>query len=291
MTTPESDDRLDSPTRRLWTPWRMRYVGGGTGEEGCLFCNRLRGDDDVASLILYRAEHSFAIMNLFPYNTGHLMLVPNDHVASPEDAPREALREIADLVPGVVRALRRVLACQGFNVGLNIGSVAGAGIAEHMHQHVVPRWNGDANFMPILGGATVMPELIPVSYAKIRAELSTELDGASSSPCRLVLLDESRTNVFLDPGNILPILPPTSGLPIWRAAVEASSARGARAYVTGWAGSRTAVAESASALTLVIESIAWTDPALGGFVDVGEAADRLPDAESSTLAQAIARLP
>ena len=158
-------------SERLWTPWRMRYVAGADREEGCIFCNRLAEKDDVQSLILHRGERAFVIMNLYPYNTGHLMIVPNAHVASPEDADPEVMREMAALRGPVLRALRRALSPDGFNLGLNVGAPAGAGVADHLHEHVVPRWQGDANFMPILASTMVMPELIPVTYAKLRAEL------------------------------------------------------------------------------------------------------------------------
>ncbi len=153
----------------------MRYVGGGAKEEGCIFCNRLASADDAASLIVHREPDIFVIMNLFPYNTAHLMIVPTAHVESPETAPERALARLGTLLQPVTRALRRVLTCDGFNVGFNVGAVAGAGVAEHLHQHVVPRWTGDANFMPILAGTMVLPELIPVSYAKVRAELRREM--------------------------------------------------------------------------------------------------------------------
>ena len=285
MEQPEPDDQPDPLTRRLWTPWRMRYVGGGASEAGCLFCNRLRGDDDVQSLILHRAEHAFAIMNLFPYNTGHIMLVPNQHVASPEDAPREALREVADLLPPALRSLRRVLACQGFNVGLNVGSVAGAGVAEHMHQHVVPRWTGDANFMPILGGATVMPELIPVTYAKIRAELQREL-APGSQPCRLVVLDEPQTQLLLEPDGSLPVVESLPDRPIWRAAVDALSVRGVRAQIAGWAGSARADEGATLALALIAEPTSVTGTTFGEFVETTQARARLLPADVRTVEQA-----
>ena len=133
------------------------------------------GADDVASLIVHREPDAFVMMNLFPYNTAHLMIVPTEHVSSPESAPEEALARLGTLLQPVTRALRRVLNCDGFNVGFNVGAVAGAGVAEHLHQHVVPRWTGDANFMPILAETKVLPELIPVSYAKVRADLRREL--------------------------------------------------------------------------------------------------------------------
>jgi ATP adenylyltransferase len=151
----------------------MRYVAGADREEGCIFCNRLAEQDDVRSLILHRGERAFVIMNLYPYNTGHLMIVPNAHVASPEDADPEVMREMALLRGPVLRALRRALSPDGFNLGLNVGAPAGAGVADHLHEHVVPRWQGDANFMPILAATMVMPELIPVTYAKLRAELAS----------------------------------------------------------------------------------------------------------------------
>src|SRR4051794_20451937 len=103
--------------RRLWTPWRMSYISGATKESGCIFCNRLHADDDIASLILHRSDHAFVIMNLYPYNTGHVMIVPNAHVDSPEALDSASLAEIGSLLPPILRATSRVLACQGFNIG------------------------------------------------------------------------------------------------------------------------------------------------------------------------------
>src|SRR4051794_8601027 len=126
MEASERDQPDDGSLRRLWTPWRLQYVAGGAKEVGCIFCNRLSADDDVRSLILHRGRRAFVIMNLFPYNTGHMMLIPNEHVASPEDADPETLTELATILPPVLRASRRALSCHGFNVGLNVGSIAGA---------------------------------------------------------------------------------------------------------------------------------------------------------------------
>src|SRR6478735_696021 len=186
-----------SNLERLWTPWRMQYVGGGPAEDGCVFCNRLAGDDDVDALILYRGKRAFLIMNLFPYNTGHLMIVPNQHVASPEELDDETQFEMALLVPIVLRAVRRALNPGGFNVGMNLGWVAGAGIAAHMHQHVVPRWSGDANFMPILANTKVLPELIPVTYAKIRVEIEREISNHAGD-VTLIALDLERNSILAD---------------------------------------------------------------------------------------------
>ena len=224
------------PHDHLWTPWRMRYVGGGAKESGCVFCNRLAAPDDDASLILHRGRHVFVILNLFPYNSGHLMIVPNAHLASPEDLPPDAAVEMALLLAPTLRALRRVLGCAGFNTGLNIGEVAGAGIAAHLHQHVVPRWVGDANFMPLLAGAMVMPELIPVTYAKIRAELARELAPAPITPRALVALGDTDLVLVSDMlnGPELPILRPDPDEAVWRA--FATLLPGVPVELTGWAG-------------------------------------------------------
>ena len=138
----------------------MRYIGGGAREDGCIFCNRLAADDDAASLILHRGEHAFVIMNLFPYNTGHVMVVPNTHAADLEQLDESTVVEMATLLPRLLAALRLDLACDGFNIGLNLGSVAGAGVAEHLHQHVVPRWATDANFFPIIAKTKALPQLL-----------------------------------------------------------------------------------------------------------------------------------
>jgi ATP adenylyltransferase len=262
----------------------MRYVGGDSAETGCIFCNRLAADNDVDALILYRAPLSFAIMNLFPYNTGHIMLVPNEHVASPEDASLDALSEIATLLPKVLRALRRVLSCHGFNIGLNVGSVAGAGVAEHLHQHVVPRWNGDANFMPILANTTVMPELIPVTYAKLRAELQREIGAESTPEVYWVLLDPRRERVWLESGARLSLVQPESDTPIWRTVIDAAARAGIRAAVAGWAGASRSNAEEATALTLVADEESDT---INSFVPVEEAPAKLTSGDRQLLAQAL----
>jgi ATP adenylyltransferase len=229
--------RLSSGREWLWTPWRMRYVAGADREEGCIFCNRLGEADDVQSLILHRGERSFVIMNLYPYNTGHLMIVPNEHVASPEDAEPEVMREMAELRGPVLRALRRALSPDGFNLGLNVGAPAGAGVADHLHEHVVPRWQGDANFMPILASTMVMPELIPVTYAKLRAELAAELMSGNQAT-ELVIVDD-RMRALVDGAGRLPRVEPRRDEPVWRAAIRDARERGATgADLLGWAGER-----------------------------------------------------
>ena len=168
--------------RRSWAPWRMQYVGGDR-QDGCVFCHYLVDDHDRDNLVLWRSEHAFAIMNLFPYGTGHIMLVPNTHVASPETCPPADLQDMTGLLSDTMRALRRALTCTGFNIGMNVGASAGAGIVQHLHQHVVPRWDGDSNFMPVLAGVQVLPELLPATYAKLRAEIGREMTGAVDRPC------------------------------------------------------------------------------------------------------------
>ena len=144
---------------RLWTPHRMAYVKGETRGDGCPFCDvpGLPGDE---GLVVHRGETSYAVLTLYPYNPGHLLLVPYRHVADYCDLTREESTEIADLARDAIATLRAVSAPQGFNVGLNLGDVAGAGIAAHLHQHVVPRWGGDTNFMPVVGRTRVLPQLL-----------------------------------------------------------------------------------------------------------------------------------
>lgn len=203
----------------------MRYITGGPAEDGCIFCNRLARTNDIESLILHRAEHCFIIMNLFPYNTGHLMIVPNSHVAEIDNLEPHVIAEMAHLLPPIVRALRRVLGCDGFNIGFNQGSIAGAGVAEHLHQHVVPRWQGDVNFMPIIAGTMVIPELIPSTYAKIRAELDAEIHGVSCF--EIVLLDDADDPAVWLRNDEIPILDTSPDSPVWKTAASALDLRDA----------------------------------------------------------------
>lgn len=239
-------------TDRLWTPWRMQYVGNGTGEDGCVFCTRQQASDDVSSLILHRSTHAFIIMNLFPYNTAHCMIVPNRHVDSYESMAPEALADAAQLLPPLLRALRRVLRPAGFNVGTNIGAVSGAGIAEHLHQHVIPRWLGDANFMPIIAGTMVLPELIPVTYAKVRAELSRELDGHQE--IAIVAGRADGTVLLRDDGEKLhlPRICAAAEDAVWRTALGGLPAEVRPEGVVGWAGGQNCGGESLAALAVRI---------------------------------------
>lgn len=153
----------------LWAPWRIEYILCPT-TGGCIFCDKLAAGvaRDPENYILHRAKHCFVMLNAFPYNNGHLMVVPYQHEARLDMLPPEVLGEVMHLTAGCTSLLRESLGADGFNVGLNLGRVAGAGIAEHLHVHIVPRWNGDTNFMPVVGQTKVMPEYLQDTYAKLR---------------------------------------------------------------------------------------------------------------------------
>lgn len=157
--------------RQLWAPWRMAYVGGENPKPGCIFCNKASEDRDEENLILLRGQNCFALMNLYPYNTGHLMIAPYAHVPSIQQMNAESLTEMMTLAQRLLRALQDALGPHGFNMGINQGSIAGAGIADHVHQHIVPRWSGDTNFMPVIGDVKIIPEYLETTYHKLRERL------------------------------------------------------------------------------------------------------------------------
>ena len=157
--------------KRLWAPWRMRYIlGEKTGE--CLFCAKAKESKDRENYIVYRGQRGFIILNIYPYNNGHLMIAPYQHVASLEDLGEETLTELMLLLNKSLRLLRQVMDPQGFNIGINLGKAAGAGIVEHVHIHVVPRWEGDTNFMPVFAETKVIPELLDQTYEKLLSALN-----------------------------------------------------------------------------------------------------------------------
>jgi len=158
-------------TERLWSPWRMEYILSDKEKGHCIFCEAIAQDRDEENLVLYRGKHAFIILNLYPYNNGHLMVVPYEHVPSTEDLDPEVLTELMLLVNKSLQLLRKVMSPQGFNIGINMGAPAGAGIQDHVHVHVVPRWTGDTNFMPVLAATRVVPELLAQTYAKMRDAL------------------------------------------------------------------------------------------------------------------------
>jgi ATP adenylyltransferase len=165
---------VTSGPERLWAPWRMEYIGSASSEEeqGCIFCELPAKNDDEATYILARQEHSFAILNKFPYNSGHLMVAPFRHVGTLKDLKDDESLDMAKLLGRCVEALKEAMQPDGFNLGMNLGQVAGAGIPDHVHWHVVPRWSGDTNFMPIVSETKVLPELLRETYEKLRPSLA-----------------------------------------------------------------------------------------------------------------------
>jgi ATP adenylyltransferase len=156
---------------RLWSPWRMEYIRSARPEEepACIFCELPEKGDDEAALIVARGDRAFVLLNAFPYNAGHLMVAPFRHAGRLGDLEDDELLDMDHLLQRSVGALREVAQPDGFNLGMNLGQVAGAGIPDHLHWHVVPRWSGDTNFMPVVGETKVLPELLAESYAKLTA--------------------------------------------------------------------------------------------------------------------------
>lgn len=154
--------------KRLWAPWRMRYIDGSHKDERCIFCAKPKEDKDRENLIVYRGKKAFVIMNLFPYTNGHLMITPYKHTGKLEELNDEELLDIMHLAQKTLKALKICMNPEGFNMGFNIGRPAGAGIVDHIHLHVVPRWVGDTNFMPLLSETKVISEHIFDTYEKIK---------------------------------------------------------------------------------------------------------------------------
>lgn len=154
--------------KQLWAPWRMPYLRGESAKaDGCLFCHKLAQDDAVEH-VLYRGKHCFVVLNRFPYNNGHLMVVPYVHTGTLESLDDATLLELMQVVRHALNVLRQVYNPHGFNVGVNEGSAAGAGVAEHVHLHIVPRWEGDVNYMTVVGETRVIPESLDDTYATFR---------------------------------------------------------------------------------------------------------------------------
>lgn len=159
---------------QLWAPWRMELIEKGQKPHGCIFCDLPQETRDRENLILGRTAHTFAILNKFPYNNGHLMVVPRAHTADLAALPEEAHQELARMLRVAVRLVGTAYGAHGYNLGMNLGQVAGAGIADHLHWHVVPRWNGDTNFMPVLGDTKVMIEHLHASWDRLRPHFDME---------------------------------------------------------------------------------------------------------------------
>ncbi len=156
----------------LWTPWRYRYIASASKDDRCIFCDALAADDDARTLVVFRGEKNFIILNRYPYTSGHVMVVPFAHVADLTAADPEVLAEMMRLAQRVQGALARLYRPEGYNLGMNLGRAAGAGITGHLHLHVLPRWAGDANFMTVTGETRVEPEELSTTYEKLRRELN-----------------------------------------------------------------------------------------------------------------------
>ena len=165
--------------QRLWTPWRMEYILSDKDDkqaERCVFCTKLAENRDAENYVVWRGAHCAVVLNLYPYNNGHLMVVPYAHVSSLEDLPAEEQVEMMLTVSKSLGMLRQAMRPQGFNIGVNIGKAAGAGIESHVHIHIVPRWVGDTNFMPVLAETCTIPEWLDDTYANLKAVLNSEAD-------------------------------------------------------------------------------------------------------------------
>ncbi|MDX6272708.1 MAG: adenylyltransferase [Acidobacteriota bacterium] len=166
---------------RLWTPWRYQYITNDTGEKSgddeqsstsCIFCTLPRQDSahDERNYILHRARHNFIVLNLYPYTSGHLLIIPYEHTSELDAVAKAATDELMDLAKRAQTLLREAYRPDGFNLGMNLGRAAGAGVAAHIHLHVMPRWTGDANFMTTVGETRVLPEDLPTTYNKLHGK-------------------------------------------------------------------------------------------------------------------------
>lgn len=154
----------------LWTPWRSKYIQEKRGPGGCVFCAAGSGSNDRESLVLFRGVHNFVILNRYPYTTGHIMIAPYAHVSRLNQVAAEVTAEVMDLLRQGEQILQGTYRCNGLNLGMNLGEAAGAGIEEHIHMHLLPRWYGDANFMTTVADARVLPEALEDTYDKLNGK-------------------------------------------------------------------------------------------------------------------------
>jgi ATP adenylyltransferase len=171
---------------RLWSPWRMDYIrrGSDADADGCIFCDLPAAgeEQDEANHLLARGQVSFVLLNAFPYNPGHLMAAPYRHVGNYEELTADELAEMMKFAGRAIRGMREESGPHGFNLGMNLGQVAGAGIADHLHLHLVPRWGGDTNFMPVVGQTKVLPELLNETYRRLHPWLAQPGERPSGPP-------------------------------------------------------------------------------------------------------------
>jgi len=153
----------------LWSPWRMKYIRSNRSSKGCVFCSALKSKDDEKHLVVHRGQHAFVILNKFPYTSGHLMVVPNVHIDAFDKMETDTCAEVMLLIRRSMNAINTVYKPDGYNMGANLGSSAGAGITDHIHFHIVPRWEGDTNYMTAIGQTRVLPEDLCETYERLRA--------------------------------------------------------------------------------------------------------------------------
>ena len=164
---------------KLWAPWRIDYIRTPK-EKGCIFCNKSHDKDDRENLVLYRGNESFVLMNLYPYSNGHLMISPYQHTSDTNDISSRGNEEIMWLANQSMNILTHAMNAEGFNFGANLGKAGGAGIEEHLHYHIVPRWSGDTNFMPVVGNTKVVVEGLRESWDNLKTHFDSLLDGGDA---------------------------------------------------------------------------------------------------------------
>jgi ATP adenylyltransferase len=152
----------------LWSPWRYEYVSQQIPEKGCIFCIKKQQSNDEENFVIFRGAHTYVLLNLYPYTSGHLMVVPYEHVAELSQTDDATWRELTQLTRKAEGILRKVYQPDGMNLGMNLGRSAGAGIADHIHMHVLPRWHADSNFITTISETRVLPELLPDTYRKLK---------------------------------------------------------------------------------------------------------------------------
>jgi ATP adenylyltransferase len=157
--------------KRIWAPWRIQYIRSGEAK-GCIFCLDPADTEDARKYILFRGRTSFAMLNAYPYNPGHVLVAPYNHVADLEELTEAEILDHFDLVRKCVKALREAYQPEGFNIGINMGKVAGAGVEDHVHTHVVPRWNGDTNFTTVVADLRVIPQALASNYKDLKSKMA-----------------------------------------------------------------------------------------------------------------------
>jgi ATP adenylyltransferase len=153
----------------VWSPWRMKYIRDHNTPKGCIFCNAMKMDDGAENLIVTRSKLAFVILNRYPYTSGHVMVVPYLHVGTLAELDKGTLGEMTELIQQAIKTITKVYEPEGFNIGANLGAVAGAGVADHLHVHIVPRWAGDTNFMTSVADVRVLPEDLSETLERLKA--------------------------------------------------------------------------------------------------------------------------